>query len=243
MESLFEVDDIVYVQAKVLTVEEQEDDVRYSVITNIAKFFCTEKGDKIRRSADSQNMIDKSFKEGKEAFYTAISNVSQMSESDREAMFGQITMEKILSEYSMTEIEDIYNEWVNRMSLKSGDIVDYNFNNNIETYVVIAAFVVVNNTTVNIRDCTDAQLAQPGVLSSKTLTLLEPTHRITKEEVSIYDVVSTGRSIDADEYLSNMANDMSVATYVDTSVTGSPSIKVVISKDDVNYDEYYDEDD
>ena len=243
MESLFEVDDIVYVQAKVLTVEEQENDVRYSVATNIAKFFCTEKGDKIRRSADSQNMINKSFIEGKDAFYIAISNVSLMSESDRESMFNETSMEGILANYTREDIENIYNDWVNKMSLEAGDVVDYTNMNSTSIYVIIAAYVTVDRNIMNVEDCTAEQLASPLVLSSKTLTLLDPATKKVYNGISIYDVVTTGKKIPVEAYLNDMVNDISEATYVDNDITGIPKVKTIIDKTDVDYDNYYDEDD
>ncbi len=240
MESLFEVGDIVYVQAKVLTVEEQEDDVRYSVVTDIAKFFCTEKGDKIRRSADSQNMIEKSFNQGKDAFYTLIKNISEMPAEQFEAAFPDIEdIPDLLSEMTWDEIEAAYKVWSTSMNVDVEDIVDYEYKGSVNRYVVVTAYVIIDGKAYNTKDLTEDQLKDVSILNTKVLTLLDPVNRVMLTGIPVHDVMYLGKSIPVEAYLKDMADDMEEALHVDEDITGAPEIKEVTNRNDPNYDEYY----
>jgi len=246
MDSLFEVGDIVYVQGKVITVEEQEDDVRYSVITSIAKFFCTESKDKIRRSADSQNMLKKSFEEGKESYHDVLTKILNMTDEQREEVFGNSNIAKIIGAYDTgNEIIELYSKWVKRMNVMVSDIVTYKPKDSALAYDCIVLSVMVegpNGTMINCDDLTEAQQADPIILSSKILSMYDPENKIFFHGVSIHNIDPVGKRVNAHAYLDDMKREFEEVMNEDQSLTGV-NIKKVESKNDIDYDDYYNEDD
>lgn len=247
MESLFEVGDIVYVQGKVISVEEQENDVRYSVITSIAKYFCTEKKDKIRRSADSQNMLKKSFNEGRESYHEVLTHMLEMEDSVREEVFGFAEMGKIIENYpEAANIIDLYSNWYNAINVNVSDIVTYRDSEAAyaETYeaIVLTAMVKINNQYINCDDLTESQQASPAILATKKLSLYDPVNRQFFFEIPVTNITPVGKKINANAYFDDMKEEFERIMNDDEEITGAPIITQVKYKNDVNYDDYYNED-
>lgn len=248
MEARYDVGDVVYVMGRILTVEEQENDVRYSVSTSIAKYFCTEVNDTIRRSADSKGMLDKTFEDGREAYYDALGKISLMTEDQLKDCYGNNvhSMNDLFynDDYDYAEIVDRYNEWWATLYTKVNDIVEYESNGEILTCVVmkVRAFSVNGQGETEYEDV-DPDTLDPTILPNLAYILYDPLNQLIYVEISSENFTNTGRTFDINSYMEQIAAD-----FADEDVVGLSMFEIdedeVISDDDPDFiDDEYEEDD
>ena len=249
MEAKFDVGDIVYVQGQVLSVEEQIDDVRYSVATSIAKYFCTQEDDVIRRSADSKDMLNKTFEEGREAYYDAMAKIAVMTPEQLEDCFGSRikSMEDLFTsdDYDYASIVDTYNEWWNTLYTKVNDIVEYEpGNGEVLTCVVmnVRLFSVNGDGEAEMEDV-DPDTLDPTSLSNLAYVLFDPINQLIYTEMSTDKFTNTGKQYDIRSHIDEISEEFSQLDGVDLGFVETDEYEVISSDDPDFEDDEYEEDD
>lgn len=124
MNAIYDVGEYVYIRARILALNEQTDDVRYTIETasGSSRLYVSQNNEQMQRAVDAHDNT-----EGENIFLNCMRQLFALSAEELENCFGNgySTVEKIVNGLSATAIIDMYNTWAIQNNIGVNSVVEY----------------------------------------------------------------------------------------------------------------------